>query len=89
MTDAHKDAIISEQMQIAQDKIDAIKAGTYRPGWPLRKIIRRSMNKMSAKIYDYMCKKCWYSWRKKSDKPDDKCPKCGSKEIDVDYDISL
>jgi hypothetical protein len=42
-----------------------------------------------AKIYDYMCKKCWHSWRKKSDRPDTYCPKCHSTNIDSDYDISL
>ena len=33
--------------------------------------------------YDYCCKKCWHMWH--TDKKTDVCPKCGSKNLDLDY----
>lgn len=45
------------------------------------------------RIYDFMCLKCWYSWKKNSStvikKGMIKCPKCKSVEIDILYDINL
>lgn len=49
---------------------------------------------MAYKIYDIMCKRCWYSWRKESDaelkeiKRSAQCPKCRSKDVDIDFDVS-
>ncbi len=39
------------------------------------------------KIYDYCCKKCWHTWRSKNKYS--VCPKCKSKYIDIDFDISI
>ena len=39
------------------------------------------------KIYDYCCKKCWHTWRDK--RKFEKCPKCKSKDIDIQDDILL
>ena len=45
------------------------------------------------RIYDFMCKKCWYSWRKPAESAlktaGTKCPKCGSIDVDVSFDVSL
>lgn len=39
------------------------------------------------KIFDYCCKKCWYTWRDKRDFI--QCPKCKSRDIDRKDDILL
>lgn len=37
--------------------------------------------------YDYCCKKCWHTW--KIGYKVLTCPKCGSDNIDLQYDVSL
>jgi len=39
-----------------------------------------------AVIYDYCCKKCWFTW--KSSTRVKECPKCGSKIIDMEYEVT-
>jgi len=40
-----------------------------------------------VKIFDYACKKCWHTWRDK--RKFEKCPRCGSTNIDKKEDILL
>jgi DNA-directed RNA polymerase subunit RPC12/RpoP len=35
-------------------------------------------------IFDYMCKRCWKSWRDK--RKFERCPYCKSKDIDIQED---
>jgi Zn finger protein HypA/HybF involved in hydrogenase expression len=48
-----------------------------------------------TKVYNYCCKKCWHMWIQKHDKNlkrkdlDTPCPKCKSKDVDVNMDITL
>jgi Zn finger protein HypA/HybF involved in hydrogenase expression len=42
---------------------------------------------MSHLNFDYCCKKCWHTW--KIPYKVLSCPKCGSKDIDLQYDVSL
>ena len=37
------------------------------------------------RLYDYICKKCWYGW--KSYNKYVICPKCKSKDIDVQSEL--
>jgi DNA-directed RNA polymerase subunit RPC12/RpoP len=45
------------------------------------------------RIYDFMCLKCWHSWRKNADTAlkttGIRCPKCGSDKVDVTYDARI
>lgn len=36
--------------------------------------------------YSYMCKDCWHDW--KIGYKVLTCPKCGSKNIDLDYEVT-
>lgn len=36
--------------------------------------------------FDYCCKKCWHTWKLPYKVLT--CPKCGSKNIDLEYEVS-
>jgi rubrerythrin len=48
---------------------------------------QRGEEKEMVKIFDYACKKCWHTWRDK--RKFEKCPRCGSTNIDKKEDILL
>ena len=40
-----------------------------------------------TKVFNYCCKKCWYTWRDK--RKFKQCPKCKSTNIDIEEDVLL